>query len=331
MRDGVSIQCLPFRKFRPHSKISRREIMKLTDVLLNDFTQNWRPDVITAHWAEPQLLVLSKLKEHLTIPSCLVFHNNRFRLEKFYGEDTGRLLSNLDMYGFRSEGARADFISKYGEGRKTFIASSGVAESFLKKGKSSYKTFDSPIKSFIFVGSLIERKFPSTIVEALNKVYPDGGYKITFVGDGEEKQKIEENLFPKTKGEIIFTGRIPREEIMSYLEEADFFVMVSKGEIFGLVYLEAMAFGLIPIGSRGQGIDGIIKDGENGFLSKPGDVDELCSVLKRLDDMSTDELRRLSSNAKATASQYSDEAVAQIYLDNLVYIVKEASSAIGES
>ena len=42
--------------------------------------------------------------------------------------------------------------------------------------------------------------------------------------------------------------------------------MISQGEAFGLVYLEAMARGCITIASRGEGFDGIIKDGINGFL-----------------------------------------------------------------
>ena len=43
-------------------------------------------------------------------------------------------------------------------------------------------------------------------------------------------------------------------------------IMISKNETFGLVYLEAMARGCITIGSRNQGIDGVINHGVNGFF-----------------------------------------------------------------
>ena len=67
------------------------------------------------------------------------------------------------------------------------------------------------------------------------------------------------------------------------IRNADCFVMVSSREAFGLVYLEAMAKGCIVIGTKGQGIEGIVKHGENGFLCKARDVNEL-TVLVHLHD-----------------------------------------------
>ena len=94
--------------------------------------------------------------------------------------------------------------------------------------------------------------------------------------------------------------------------------MISSTEIFGLVYLEAMALGLIPIGSRNEGIDGVIRDGENGFLCKAGDVDELTSILERIKKMPSEEISKISIYAKKTAFDYSDESVAKRYLNALI-------------
>ena len=49
------------------------------------------------------------------------------------------------------------------------------------------------------------------------------------------------------------------------MEESDVFAMVSSPETFGLVYIEAMAKGCVTIGSKGEGIDGVIVNNENGF------------------------------------------------------------------
>lgn len=62
---------------------------------------------------------------------------------------------------------------------------------------------------------------------------------------------------------------------MYLMKKSHCFVMVSKGEILGLVYLEAMASSCVAIGSIGEGIDGIIVDGENGCLCTPADLEAL--------------------------------------------------------
>ena len=70
------------------------------------------------------------------------------------------------------------------------------------------------------------------------------------------------------------TGRKPREEVILMLDRADCFIMISRDEVFGLVYLEAMARGCIVVASRGEGMTGIIEDGVNGFLCAAGDENE---------------------------------------------------------
>ena len=133
-----------------------------------------------------------------------------------------------------------------------------------------------------------------------------------------ERKNIEEiHQQLGCKGNVRFKGRIPREEIIQYLKQADVFVMISKAEIFGLVYLEAMALGLIPIGSRNEGIDGIICDGDNGFLCEAGNVDELTEILQKIKEMPSEQLVKISNKAKQTAQSYSDEGVAKYYLENL--------------
>ena len=57
-----------------------------------------------------------------------------------------------------------------------------------------------------------------------------------------------------------------REEVIRQMDNHDVFVMISRNETFGLVYLEAMARGCITIASRNEGFDGVIEHGVNGFL-----------------------------------------------------------------
>lgn len=317
--DGVRVFKRNIKKIKPHSRYSPRQINYALSIITKECEQNGVPDWFIGHWDNPQLELLCALKKRFNKPTCLVLHSNKFDFERLYGENAKTMLAQMDVIGFRNVAAQQDFESKYGKPKKSFIAYSGVSEAFLNVGASSEKTFTTPARHFVFVGSLINRKYPTEILTALSKVYPDGDFSMTYIGDGADKEKIEaEHKRLGSKGAVKFTGRIPREDIVDYLKQSDVFVMISKGEIFGLVYLEAMALGVIPIGSKNEGIDGIIRDGENGFLCEAGNIDDLTKVLNELKKLSSDKLISLSSNAKFTAQDFSDRGVAEKYINALL-------------
>lgn len=320
--EGVAVCKRTIRKTKPHSRYSNGKINYAVRLISEECEKNGVPDFFIGHWDNPQLEILCRLKEKYNKPTCLVLHSNQFDFERLYGEKTKEMLSQMDIIGFRNKSAQADYESKYGKPKASFIAYSGVSEAFLEAGKDFQRNYEKPIKNFIFVGSLIARKHPKEIVSALNRVYPDGNYKITFIGDGAEKEQINKvSAQTGSKGEIVFTGRIPREQIIDYLKEADVFVMISHAEIFGLVYLEAMALGVIPIGSKNEGIDGIIENGKNGFLCKAGSVDELTSILNMIKKLPPKTIQTLSEEAKQTACEYSDFGVAEKYINSLSCIL----------
>lgn len=316
--EGVSVCKRYIKKFKPHSRYSKGQIKYAFNLIAEECEKNGVPDWFVGHWDNPQLELLCALKNKYNKPICLVLHSNRFDFEGLYGDEAKVMLDQLDVVGFRNKAAEESFVKNYGQPRKTFIAYSGVSEVFLNAGAEDVKSFSSSLHNYIFVGSLINRKYPTEIITALSKVYPDGNFSITYIGDGADKTKIEEEYKKQgEKGTLIFTGRIPREEIVKHLKQSDVFIMISKSEIFGLVYLEAMALGVIPIGSKKEGIDGIIADGENGFLCKAGDVKELMGILMKVKCMKKEELQRLSDNAKQTAAAFSDYGVAKQYIDTL--------------
>lgn len=316
--EGVSVCLRNIKKIKPHSRYSKRQIKYAFDLIVEECEKNGVPDWFVGHWDNPQLELLCALKQKYNKPICLVLHSNKFDFDGLYGVEAWTMLAQLDVVGFRNKAAKDAFVKKYGQPKKSFIAYSGVSEAFLNAGAENTKPFTSPVRNFIFVGSLINRKYPTEIMTALSKVYPDGDFSMTYIGDGADKVRIEEEYKKQgEKGTLTFTGRIPREEIIEYLKKADVFVMISKGEIFGLVYLEAMALGVIPIGSKNEGIDGVIRNGENGFLCEAGNVEELTSVLKIIKSLPIEQIEKISRCAKETANEYSDKGVAEKYLNTL--------------
>lgn len=82
--------------------------------------------------------------------------------------------------------------------------------------------------------------------------------------------------------EIKFYGALNHIEVLKFMSQCDIFIMPSKNEALGVVYLEAMSFKKPVIGSFNEGICDFIKDGINGFLVDPDDVNGIVEKLRLL-------------------------------------------------
>ncbi len=315
--EGVKVSHFTTKKYIPHGRHSKRAInedVSYIESLLKDF----QAEVIVGHWANPTLEVLSALRAKYTIPCGIVLHENASQLLHYYGSETSRLLDSVDIIGYRSKPLKEDIEKHFGVHR-SFMAYSGVPESFLEEAVKLPPRNFRKIEHFIFIGALIKRKYPAEILTALVNVYKTQEFSMTYIGSGKQDEFIRKFAAEHAITErVTLTGRIPREDIINYLIKSDVFIMISKSEVYGLVYLEAMAFGCIPIASRNEGFDGIIIDGQNGFLCEAGNVGELSSILKRISHLPHWELSRISQNARATAMRFGDGVVAKKYLDNVL-------------
>ena len=322
VKDGVSITHISLKKMKPHGRFPKKQIQRAFNIISSYIAKEGVPDCFVGHWDNPQLELLHALKEKYHQPTCLVYHSNQFsQLSSCYGNETYALVKDIDLVGFRNITAQANYEERFGKPEHSFIAASGVSRPFIEAGRNDEKTINE-VKSFVYVGGFINRKYPSTVITALSQVYKKDPFEMTYIGEGDDKKQIQKRFDELgCNGKLTFTGRIPREDVIQYLKQSDVFVMISRGEIFGLVYLEAMALGCITIAARHEGIDGIIEDGVNGFLCEAGNADELASIITKIRKMSPDELKAMSYKAKETAQAYSDVNVAKNYFDELSKIM----------
>lgn len=140
-------------------------------------------------------------------------------------------------------------------------------------------------------------------------------FELTVIGDGKERKKLE-----KIDKNVIFTGRLPHDEVLAKMRNSDIFVLPSVGETFGMVYLEAMASGCITVCTKGDGIDGIIKDRENGFLTE-SNSESVKETLLNIKNLTKEELNSLYTNSFNTIQHYTSTLCAERYLQQILKIM----------
>ena len=110
-------------------------------------------------------------------------------------------------------------------------------------------------------------------------------------------------------GRVVFTGQ--RNDVPSLMAAADIFAMPSRGEPFGLVYLEAMATQLPVVALNDGGTPEVVTHGLDGLLCEPDDIEGLAANLTALID-DPEQRRRLGRHGREQVeSRFSIERMAR--------------------
>lgn len=316
--DGIKVLRVPLKKFIPHGSVPKNSVKKGVEVTVS-FLQDdgFTPDVITAHFFFPQAEFLYKLKQaYPNARTCMVMHSNGESIPSYYKKGYKPLMESIDVWGFRSKSFKEQFESLYGKKNNEFLCYSGIPAEYIQPTE---RDFSKGVSRFTFLGSLFKLKNVNVTLQALSQVYNNEDYSFDIIGDGAELDFLK-GLAKELHQEnhVVFHGRQPRDKAQEIMSEADCFIMVSTREAYGLVYLEAMAKGLIPIATTGQGFDGIIENGENGFLCESENVEALASILRHIKGLPIEELQRISKNAFETAKELTDEKAADKYIKSIL-------------
>ena len=316
--DNVPVMFVPLKKFVPHKAPSQRQTEKAFNYVVTELErEGFVPDVITAHFVLPQLQFMPLFKKYFpNAKTCLVLHGPSSLFKQFYPESYKELMPAVDVWGFRSLAFQQDFEKHFGNDKPMFLCHSGIPEKYLEPVDKDYSD---GVKRFVFVGSLYELKNVDITLRALHKAMAGRDYVFDIVGSGAENDNLHHLVEELGMADhVVFHGQMKRDDAQQVVRDADCFVMVSTREAFGLVYVEAMAKGCIVVGTKGQGIDGIVKDGENGFLCEARDVDALADVIRYICDLSQDECRKISYAAIETAQNLTDRKVAEKYINAIL-------------
>jgi teichuronic acid biosynthesis glycosyltransferase TuaC len=132
-------------------------------------------------------------------------------------------------------------------------------------------------ESLLIVGNLLRGKGQELVLRAMARLKARHPHlQCKMIGEGADRERFAQLARDLGLGDQVhFLGRRSRSEVAAAMRDCTVFVLPSRYEGLGCVYLEAMACGKPVIGCRGQGIDEIIEHGVNGWLIPIDGLDEL--------------------------------------------------------
>ncbi len=250
--------------------------------------------VVQDELAHPFLFLLNpKLKEKWKIPVVGIIHhlkccekNSAWR-KCFHRFAERRYLHTLDGFIFNSRTTEKTVAALSGRASPGVIAypggdrlAGGVKAEFLSRRSRADKV------RIVFVGNVIPRKELHTLISGLS-LAGGSGWELVIAGnfqvDPSYLRRVKHQVETAgLQGRVGFTGQVSDAELADLLSRSHLLAVPSSYEGFGIVYLEAMSFGLPVIAAAEGGAGEIVTHGRNGFLVKPGNSRALADHLREL-------------------------------------------------
>ena len=153
---------------------------------------------------------------------------------------------------------------------------------------------ESPI--ILYVGVFEERRNIDFLLD-LAKRFIGTGITFVFVGTGPKFQDIRERISNENITNTILPGRIGQRELPSLYRQSSLFLLASDYEIYGMVVLEAMYFGVPVLSTKTAGPLDIIESGVNGFLFENMSLEEWTETINKIVE-SPAALQKMKNRAK---------------------------------
>jgi colanic acid/amylovoran biosynthesis glycosyltransferase len=154
-----------------------------------------------------------------------------------------------------------------------------------------FREHPSPFE-ILCVGRMTLTKGQEILLQAVKKILAQGkNIRLCFVGDGPEKERLEEIIKKlHLQDSIVFKGALNTEETFRFFKQTDIFALSSLAEGVPIVLMEAMSMEIPCIATAINGIPELIKNEINGLLVPASNTEETVNAILRL--MEDRELRQ---------------------------------------
>lgn len=279
-------------------------------------TSSFIPEVILVHVPSYAYTYIQDIKNYFgkSIPVFGILHKTD--IEEL---SRNKALKNILESRFGALYARSHGILRRAEAYglhnlKNDIIHSGIPLNAVEDTRSPNR-LDETLQ-IVYAGKLVRLKHVDAVIHALSRLNTVK-FRFDIIGSGPEEQylrKLTKELGLEKK--VFFLGRMDRNSVMIHMQKANLYCMPSFPETLGLTYLEAMSVGCIPIGTKGEGIDGIIQDGWNGYLVDATNlIDSVMEKIKTYAMLNDEAKKLLSERAKESTKELDEEICAKKYLE----------------
>lgn len=237
-------------------------------------------------------------------------HNHHHNNKRYINKVTKSVLG-LDYFVLVSKDL-TKFYSEKLKDKKVKCVYIPNSINFFPQEKAKLET-----ENLISIGRLSHEKGYLDLIDIfkeLHQKYPDS--KLNIIGDGPDRKKIEKKIRDnKLEDYIILHGFQEKEYINKYLEKSSVYIMTSYTESFGLVLLEAFAYGIPCVAySSAEGANEIISDNWDGYLIKDRDKNKM---IKRICELLSNRNRRLimGANGIKKAQEFNTQKTKQKWIE----------------
>ncbi|MGN0316827.1 MAG: glycosyltransferase [Lachnospira sp.] len=238
-----------------------------------------KPDVIYAHFSIWAGYAASAIAENNNVPLVTIEHFSGL-MEPTLSSDIKKgltvVINKSDYFLCVSDGLKKAVVSHIQPGKELLVVSDMVDRSFI------YKPLV-PQEKFVIcsIGNLNKRKDFATVIQAFIKVFPvDANVELRIGGDGPEKDNLKKIVNDNSReGQILFLGRLTREQTIEEYTKCNMFALASQFETFGLVYREALATGRPIVTADHGGFSQYDWHNEYGYKVPVRDVDSFAEAM----------------------------------------------------
>lgn len=207
---------------------------------------------------------------------------------------------------FVSEAGRQSYMKAfpYLDIQKTSVIYNGISEKILALGQNSETIVPKKIE-ILYIGRLVKTKGVHLLLEAaaqLQNTYP---IHLTIVGDGDERKALEAQTDELNIRKVVSFEGMQRDKDAFYRKASIFVYPSVWQEVFGISIVEAMAYGIPCVANRVGGIPEIIRDNENGYLTKESTADGIADAIERaIKGFRNSTITEISLQSKLTAQRF---------------------------
>lgn len=288
-------------------------------VAIKKYLKEFKPDTVISYSASPSI-ILGLFKKFGESYNLIVSERSTTQIVEWRDKLRFFFYKWADVIVPNSH-SQASFIEKnYPRLAKKINVITNFVDT-VKFSPDSNKNESKDVAEIICVGRLVSAKNIPLFIEAVSRVVADGiNIHVSWYGQDlhDEYSKKCHAALSKYKMEKYFVFLAPSINIQEEYKKADVFCLSSIYEGFPNVLCEAMSCGLPVICSNVSDVPLMVKEGENGFLFDPNDIDSIVGSLEKITNQKSEAIKKMGNRSRELAlGMFSKDSFVQKYIEIL--------------